>query len=106
MADTGTTLGSGIVKVEEAGKRVRIETSAGTFAAKTIIIQALGTNEGEIVVGDKEVVAAPGTHAAPTQRGIALAAKATISIDIIDTAGIWIDTTKSKDAVSWVALLA
>lgn len=106
MTEIGTLLDSGITKVEEAGKRVQLTTEVEEFAALNVIIQALGTNEGEIVVGGSEVVAAPGTHAAPTQEGISLAAKSTISIDIIDPTRIWLDATKSKDGVTYVVLLA
>jgi hypothetical protein len=106
MTEIGTSLDIGKAVVAEAGKRVHLEGTADQFTNLTIIIQALGTNEGEIVVGDSTVVAAPGTHAEPKQEGIALAAKATLAIDIIDGAQIWIDATKSGDGISWIALQA
>jgi hypothetical protein len=106
MTEIGSTLDSGITQVAVAGTRVRLTTEVEEFTAKTVVIQALGTNLGEIVVGGNEVVAAPGTQAEPKQEGIALAAKNTISIDIIDPSQIWLDATKSKDGVSYLVLLA
>jgi hypothetical protein len=107
MAEGGTTLATGVpVVVAEAGKRVQLPTTAKSFAGKTIMVQALGTNEGIIVVGDNAVVAAPGSHASPTQRGIGLSAGAFISIDLIDGAQIWLDTTKSGDGVTYMVLQA
>lgn len=106
MADSGTTLLSGIKTVTTAGTRVQLPTTGTSFAAKTVMIQALGTNEAEIVLGDKEVVAAPGTHATPTQRGIALAAKSVIAIDIIDGTQVWLDSLKNGDGVSYLVLAA
>jgi hypothetical protein len=106
MSAAGTKLESGKQVVPTAGTRVRMLTTATEFAAKTVLIQALGTNEGEIVVGGSNVVAAPGTHAAPTQIGTALAAKALLSVDIDDAAGIWLDTTKSGDGVAFTVLAA
>lgn len=108
MAEGGVALTTGIFQVTTAGTRQQLPTSGAGSAgtAKTIMLQALGTNEGEIVVGDKNVVAAAGTHAEPKGRGIALAAKAFISIDINDVAQIWLDTTKSGDGVSYMVLQA
>lgn len=110
MSSIGSGLDSGITQLGEAGTRVKLTTATTAaeieYAAKTVVIQALGTNEGEIVVGGSEVVAAPGTHAEPKQEGIALAAKGVISIDIDDVSKVWIDGTKAKDAVSWVVLTA
>lgn len=106
MADSGTKLESGKQLVTTAGTRVRMLSTASEFSAKTVLLQALGTNEGEIVVGGSNVVAAPGTHAAPTQIGAGLAAKALISIDIVDAAGIWLDATKSGDGVAYTVLAA
>ena len=105
MTDSGTTLEAGQKIVTTAGTRVQLP-GVQSFAAKTVVIQALGTNEGVIVVGDKTVVAAAGSHAAPTQIGIELAAKAILSIDVIDGSAIWLDATKSGDAVSFVYLRA
>lgn len=106
MADSGTKLESGKQLVTTAGTRVRMLSTASEFAAKTVLLQALGTNEGEIVIGGANVVAAPGTHAAPTQIGAGLAAKAFVSIDIVDAAGIWLDATKSGDGVAYTVLAA
>ncbi len=105
MTESGTTLESGTKQVATAGTRVQLPTTA-SFAAKAIIIQALSTNEDAIVVGDKNVVAATGSHATPTQRGIELVAKQVLSIDLIDGTQVWIDSRKNADGVSYVLLMA
>jgi hypothetical protein len=105
-SEIGTRLVTGITTVTTAGTRIQMPTLSGEGAAKTITLEALGTNEGVIVIGDSKVVAAAGSHATPTQRGISLAAKGIISIEICDTGAIWLDTTKSGDAVSWMALIS
>jgi hypothetical protein len=109
MADTGTAVATfPIVTVAAAGTRVSLKTIAAEVApngAKAVTIQALTTNTGKIVVGDKEVVAAVGTHAAPTQRGVALNAGDTITLDIDDMALMWIDATATGDGISGLALL-
>lgn len=106
MSQIGSGTAEGVTQGKKAGERVPITEEQLTFATKTVVVQALGTNEGEIVVGGKSVVAAPGTHAAPTQVGVALAAKGTISVDIDDPRKIYFDVIKEKDGVSWVALTA
>ena len=103
-SEIGEGLFTGIKTVTTAGTRVALEGTKESAGAKTVTIEALGTNEGVIVVGDKNVVAAPGSHAAPTQRGIALAVKAVISIEIDDPAEIFLDATKSGDGVSYLVL--
>jgi|HubBroStandDraft_2_1064218.scaffolds.fasta_scaffold455599_2 hypothetical protein len=104
-SEIGEGLFTGIKQVAAAGTRVALEGTKESAAAKTVTIEALGTNEGVVVVGDKSVVAAPGSHATPTQRGIALAAKAVISIEIDDPAEVFLDATKSGDGVSYLVLL-
>ncbi len=107
MADAGTTMLTLVpVTVTTPGTAVRIPTSGEKFAAKTAIIQALPKNEEGICVGDENVKAEEGTHAAPKQRGVELAPKQTISIDICDSSAIWIDSRKAKDGVSVTLLLA
>ncbi len=106
MADSGSKLLAGKQVVETAGTRVQLKTSGASFTGRSVIIQALSTNEGEIVVGDSTVVAKAGTHASPERIGIALVANATLAIDVNDAAQCYIDATKSGDGVSYVALLA
>src|ERR1700740_1715433 len=104
MAETGTAVATfPVVQVAVAGTRVSLKTIAAAAApngAKAITIQALTTNTGRIVVGDKEVVAAAGSHAAPTQRGLALNAGDTLTLDIDDIALMWIDATANEDGIS------
>lgn len=91
--------------VAAAGTPEQLEP-ASVGEAFSIIIQALSTNEGTIVVGDKNVVAAPGTHGAPTRRGIAIAAGQSISIDLADPAAVWLDATVNGDGVTWMEITA
>ncbi len=105
MTEAGTTLQAGIKKVTTAGTRVQL-TGVTEFAAKSIVIQALSTNEDAIVVGDKNVVAATGSHATPTQIGIELEKKQVLAIDLVDSSQVWIDSRKNADGVSYVVLMA
>lgn len=104
-SEIGEALFTAIQTVTTAGTRVQLAGTRESDASKTVTLEALSTNEGTIVVGDKNVVAAAGTHASPTQRGIALAAKGVITIEIDDPAAIWLDATKSGDGVSYLVLL-
>ncbi len=105
MTEAGTTLQSGITKVTTAGTRVQL-TGVTEFSAKSIVIQALPENEDSIVVGDKNVVAAKGSHASPTMRGIELEKKQVLAIDLVDSSQVWIDSRKNADGVSYVVLMA
>ncbi len=107
MADTGTKIVSGNLLVTTAGTRERLTTTGQEIAAKSVIVQALSTNVGVAVVGGIDVVAEQGAHnAAIKRKGITLVAGASVSIDIGDPAQIFVDTTESKEGVTWIALLA
>ena len=107
MADSGTTIATpALVKVTTAGTRVQLPTSGGEYAARGIIVQALSTNTEPVVVGDKNVVAKPGTQATPEQRGIELKAGSSITIDLCDATQVWVDARTSKDGVAYMLLLA
>ena len=112
MADAGTTILSPVlVKVTTAGTAVQLATSGATpgtggFAAKTILIQALSTNEEAVCVGDEHVKAKAGSHATPEQRGIELKASQTIAIDLIDATQVWVDSRKNGDGVAYMLLMA
>jgi hypothetical protein len=104
MTNVGSGLIEGVTEVAVAGTRVQLTTEEITFTAKTVVIQALSTNEEEVVVGGKGVVAKAGAHGAAEQKGISLAAKGVISIDIDDPRKVYLDSRKAKDGVSWVVL--
>ncbi len=107
MADTGTKLTGGTKLVAVAATRERLTTTPLEFAAKTVIVQALSTNEGLVVVGGEDVVAKAAAHeAASTRIGIALAANESIAIDIDDPQQVWLDTTKNKEGVNYTVLHA
>lgn len=106
MAESGSTLADGIKVVTTAGTRVQLPTLSAGTEAKTVLVQALSTNEGTIVVGANTVVAAAGTHATPTRRGAAIAAGGVVTLQIIDPGAIWIDATTSGDGVSYLVLVA
>lgn len=102
-----THLRSGKTTVAEAGEAVKLEDDAKAAApAVSVVLEALDTNEGTVVIGDKNVVAAAGTHAAPTRKGVALAAGERIVLDVSDIDIIWIDATTNGDGVSWTLLAA
>lgn len=97
-----TKLIDGTQQVPSPGTAVRLAEQASD-AITSIAVQALGTNTGTIVVGASDVVAAPGTHASPTQKGIAITAGQVLSINTSDVGGVYIDATVANDGVSWIA---
>ena len=106
-----THLRSGIKTVAAPGTPVQLQDDAivgGTMQAPVVgvVVEALETNEGKIVVGGKDVVGKAGSHAAPERQGIALSAGGSISLDVNDIGAVWIDATVAGDGVSWTALCA
>lgn len=107
MADMGSKLIGGNCLVALAKTAQRLTETPGEFAAKTVVVQALSTNEGVVVVGGSEVKAELGAHEAAIKRnGIALEANESIAIDIGDPAQVWVDAIKNKEGVTWMALQA
>jgi hypothetical protein len=106
MPESGAALKDGQLIVGKAGTCQPLPSVGQTGAAKTVILQALSTNEGKIAVGGVTVAAKTGTHAKPEQSGVSLNAGDTISIDIVDTAGVYIDATVTGDAVGYAVLIA
>lgn len=102
-----THIRQGIQTIAAAGTAVQLKDEAGaTSPVVSVTVTSLGTNEGTVVVGGKGVVAAAGTHAAPTQKGIPLAKGQSVELPVYDLGAIWVDSTTSGDAVSWTALAA
>lgn len=87
-------------QVATAGTRVRL-TAASTKVRK-VIVQALATNSGIIVVGGATVVAAAGTQASPTRRGFALGAGDWLEFQFHDLTDVWLDATVNNDGVAAV----
>lgn len=107
MTETGTSVLSPVlVKVTNAGTRVQLSTTPLEFAAKSVLVQALGTNTESVVIGDKNVVAKAGSQATPEVRGIALEKNQVIAIDVIDPSMLWVDARTSKDGVCYWVLLS
>jgi hypothetical protein len=104
VADVGSSLVSGKKTVTSAGTRERLANDP-SVSCLSVVIQALATNEGEVVVGGVTVVAAKGTHAAPERIGIALGAGQTLAMDISSTDAIYLDVTTSGDGVGYLAIL-
>lgn len=94
------------VEVVTPGTALPLPAVEGVSAAKTVIVQALSTNEEPVVVGDSKVKAKAGAHGSAEQQGIELAAKATVAFEINDTAQIFVDARKAKDGVSVTVLIA
>jgi hypothetical protein len=110
MADVGTSITTPVlVKVTTAGTAVPLqETAVGTSGttAKTVVVQALSTNEEPVVVGDKNVKAKAGTHASPEQRGIELKPTDSISLDLVAPTLVYVDARKNEDGVAVLVLNA
>ena len=96
-----TQIIDGIKLVTTAGTRASLSSSA---EINQVVITALSTNTGTVVVGGSTCVAAPGTHGSPTRRGTPLNIGDTVIIDITDPSLVYIDATVSGDGVSWTAL--
>ena len=105
MPESGSALRDGLKTVTTPGTAVQLPTVEASDSANTVLVQALATNEGEVVVGSKTVVAAKGSHATPTRRGAALAVGANIALQINDSAQVWIDAEKAGDGVSYLVLV-
>lgn len=95
------SLGDGRTTVTTAGTRVQLAAQGGLGRIQTVAITALDTNTGTIVVGGSTCVAAAGTR-----RGVALAAKDSVSIDTDDLSDIWLDATVNGEGVSYTYILA
>jgi hypothetical protein len=93
-------MGDGVRQVTTPGTRVRL-TASSTLCRK-VIIQALGTNLGDIVVGGATVVAAAGTQATPTRRGFVLSPNDWQEFEFDDLTDVWLDSLYAADGVSYV----
>jgi hypothetical protein len=97
-----TTTSLAPVQVTTPGTAVRL--SATSLKVRKIIIQALPTNLGVVVVGDSSVKAAVGTQAAPTRRGFTLNNPGIdwISFELNDLTNIFIDALNANDGVTGI----
>lgn len=102
---TGSKLGEGSKTVAAAGTPVQLPSSS-LGAALSVIVQALYSNEGRVVVGGEKVKAEEGSHAAPKQKGIGLEKGQCASFDVNDASQIWLDSTVSGDGVAYTVLYA
>lgn len=107
MAEFAAGTATGLQKVTTAGTAVQLtaEPPSGDIDYQ-ITIQTLSTNEGTIVLGDKEVKAAVGSHGTPTQRGYRMKKEEAITLKLADATTLWMDTDKSGDGISWLILAA
>lgn len=88
-------VGHGRKTVTTAGTPVQVTEAS----CQSIAVQALQSNTGVIAVGgDNTVRAAVGS----TQTGFVLSAGASVSIDVDDTADVWIDSTVNGEGVTYV----
>lgn len=98
-------LRDGVTTVPTGGTRVRLAEATGVSPATgavSVVVQALGTNTGVVVVGSVTCVAAPGTQGTPTQRGVRLAVNDTITFAVSNISAIYVDAVTNGDGVSWV----
>ena len=90
---TGGAVGSARVTVAAAGTRVQL----AAHAALGVTVRASSSNAGLVYVGGATVAAANGFDLGPGEA---------VSVDVADTAALYVDAQVSGDAVSylWVAL--
>lgn len=81
----------GRVTVNSPGTRVQF----GTNTVKSIVVKAFASNTGLIFVGGSAVVSTDGFQ---------LSAGDTVSLDIVQTSTVWIDSEVSGEGVTWLAV--
>lgn len=81
--------------VSSAGTRVQLTTSP--TAVTRVVLEALRTNSGIVVVGGSNVVAAQGTR-----QGISLASGDTVTMHVNDLSDIYVDAVTNDDGVSYM----
>lgn len=101
VQDVPQSITSGKKQVATAATAVAL---ASTAACRAVAVTALDTNLGIVVVGGSDVVAAAGTQASPTRKGIPLRPLDTITIPIKDPSLIFVDALNNNDGVSFVVL--
>ena len=97
LDNTGRGLGDGRTEVAVAGTRVQLSTAS--VEARSIVITAETNNTGVITVGGSTVVGAEATR-----RGTPLTAGQSMTVDIGNLNGIWLDTTVNTDGVTYTYL--
>lgn len=90
---------SGRATVASAGTRVQLSTTS--TAVLSIAVQAATDNTSAVTVGGPDVVGA-----IATRKGIALAAGASISLDVNDLSKVYVDAITSGDDVTYIATVA
>lgn len=94
--------GSLIRQVLTPGTRLRL--SSVSLPIRKAIVQALPTNQGTVVVGDANVVAAQGSQVTPTSRGTCLNQPGVdaVAFEFDDLTDVWVDAIYGNDGVSVV----
>jgi hypothetical protein len=77
---------------------------AGATPIVFVVIEALSSNSGTVVIGGSGVVATPGTQTTPTQVGASLNPGERLSLTYDDLRNIFFDVTNSGDGVTGFVL--
>jgi hypothetical protein len=85
--------------VTTAGTRVALTTDNSRISS--IVIQAEHSNTGDIAVGDNAVVASEATR-----NGVALEPGDSVTVQISQSSGIYIDSTVNGDGVTFATSIA
>jgi hypothetical protein len=95
-------------KVAVAKTAIKLEPIPGTvgYAAKTVTVQALSTNANTVSVGDKETKTEESTKGTPTQRGIQLEAKQSVTFELNDPAQLYINSEVAENGVAVTVLIS
>ena len=100
LSNPASSIVSGRKAVTTAGTEVALSTDKSRIVSVTI--QAETDNTGRIVVGDSSIVATEGA----TAQGLVLTAGDSITLNISQLSGIYIDSTVNGDGVTFIALRA
>lgn len=90
-----TAVGDGRQSVTTAGSRVQLSTSS--VACKRVVVQALETNTGTVVVGGATVVAAAGSR-----QGYAIYPTQSVLLTVSNLNLIYLDSTANGDVVHYI----
>ena len=93
--DGNTAVGDGTQTVTSAGARVQLSTSS--TACKRVLIQALETNTGVLVVGGSTVIAASGSR-----RGYALYPTQSVLLTVSNLNLVYLDSTANGDVAHYL----
>lgn len=104
---TGTRLLSGATEVPTAQTAVQLATTGTEIACLGVWVTCAGSNTGTICAVGGSKTTTEAKKELGKEKGIIIEKKMVpVFIEVSDLTAIWIDVEKSKDIVTWTAVLA